>query len=264
MSTRITLPMSTKAEWIKFRSLRSSVYSIITLLVLTIGLGSLITYARTKHFGHDGDNALGWDPVTVSLTGFFFAEFVVGVVGAMIITGEYATSSIRTSLAAFPRRVEFVLSKAIVLIGVVFVMSEAMAFISFFLGQSLIKSAEPVTGLSTTIGATGVLHAVIFAGLSIVLLALIGFGLGLLLKRTAAAITVFVSFLLVAPILVAFLPSNWGDPITKWLPGTLARGMMSINRDPETFTPNVCGLVLLVYAIVVIAAGTYLFSKRDA
>lgn len=260
MSSSISLASSTKAEWIKFRSLRSSIYSLITLIGLTVGLGALITFAIAKHYADRGGD-LTYDPIASSLAGLFFAQFVVGVMGAMLMTGEYATTSIRTSLAAFPRRTEFIISKVVVLVVTLLIVGEAMVFVSYFIGH-MIEASYNVPTASLSNGATW--RAVSFGGVELVLLSLLGFGLGLLLRRTAAAIAVFVVVLLVAPILLNILPSSWGEPILRWMPSNLSQGMISLTRDAHTFGPWNCLIILALYAIGLVSLGIVFFNRRDA
>ncbi len=257
-----TLRSVSRSEWIKFRSVRSTIYSLATIVALTVGLGALINWlVATKYHTMTPAERLGFDPLGTSLVGLFFAEFVVGVVGAMFITVEYSTESIRTTLAAVPRRTLLVMSKILVMTVAMTIVCEVITFTTFSLNQAILASGPAP---SYSLGSPGVVRAVALAGLFLVVLAGFGFSLGLLLRKTPAAIIVFVTVLLIAPILVSFLPSNWSGPIQRYLPSKLGAGMMSITADPSTYSPYVCALIMLAYDVILVGVGTYLLNVRDA
>ena len=104
----------------------------------------------------------------------------------------------------------------------------------------------------------------VFAGVYLTLLTLVGYGLGLLLRTTATTISVFVSILFIVPIIVNFLPSNWQDHITKFLPSQLGTSMMSPDLTSQAFSWGVSALLLTLYTVVIVAAGTVMLVRRDA
>jgi len=185
----------------------------------------------------------------------------VGVMGARFITSEYASGAIRTTLAAVPRRVHLVLSKVIVLLITFAILSEIVVFIAFVVGQMIYKSGHlPSASLSDST----VLRAVIMAGVYLTLLTLIGFGLGLILRTTSVTISVYVTLLLIIPIIVNFLPSSWQDHTTKYLPSNLGASMLSPTQSSNSFAWGTATIVLVIYTAVIIAAGTTLMTRRDA
>jgi hypothetical protein len=109
-----------------------------------------------------------------------------------------------------------------------------------------------------------VLRSVILAGVYLTLLTALGFGLGLILRQSAASISVFVSLLLILPILVIFLPQSWQNNFSKFEPSELGRSMMAVTPRAEAFGAWTALLVLLIYVVVVLAAGTTLLQRRDA
>ena len=252
----VSIVSSVHAEWIKFRSVRSTTYSVITMFVLSLGIGALIDWGGAYH----PDRADVIDPLTRSLAGHFFAQFVVGVIGAMIITSEYSTGSIRNSLAAVPQRTLLIFSKVIVLIGAIIITSEILSFSMFSIGQAIFKGHIVSYSYSTP----GVFRAVLLCGVYLTLLSLMGVALGLMLRRTPAAIVVFVVAILIVPILVALLPKSWGNPINRYLPSSLGEGMFSLNQSPGTFSPLVCLVILIVYMTALLGTGIVLFNRRDA
>lgn len=260
----VSLPQLVRSEFTKFRSVRSSYVTVALTFALTVGLGALVSYLAHNNYAKMSlPERMTFNPVELSLVGTLLGQFVVGVLGALSITSEFATGSIRTSLAASPHRVQFVLAKAGVVKVVILVASLASVFAAFFLGQSLIGgNGVP----SAAIDNPGVLRAVLLGGLYLVLASLMGFSLGLIIRHTAGTISVYVSLLLVLPLITAFLPTSWRDAIAKYLPSSLGRAMMSVAGTPTEvplFSPWVATGVLVAIVTVMFCVGTYLFARRD-
>ena len=159
------------------RSVRSTYWTMIVLLVVTIGIGALVTWLTGSHWNQaSASDKASFDPTSNALVGLFFGQFVIVVLGAMTITAEYSTGMIRTSLTAMPRRGIFYVAKALVFTVTALVIGEVASFVAFFLGQALLGTA-PVH-ISTTLGAPHVLRAVIGGGLFIAVCGLFAYGIG--------------------------------------------------------------------------------------
>jgi len=250
-----------RSEWIKFKSVRSTIIGLITFVVLTIGIGILVTLGIRGHINdHGGEARLNFDATSTSLVGIFLAQFAVGTIGIIMMTAEYATGSIRTTLSAVPNRTRLVVAKAAVLVAALFVLCEVTCFAAFFIGQSIYHGA----GLATTLSAPGVLRAVSLAGVYLTLLGILGFGLGLIIRATAASIIAYATVLLILPIIVNFLPSAWQTHLTKFFPGELGRDMFTPSAIANDFSPTTAALMLLGYAAGLVTIGTVLLRRRDA
>ncbi len=261
MSSDQNLHAVFESEWIKFRSVRSSVMGVIVFFVLTLGLGGLISWAVRSHWSQtSGADRLTFDPVSTSLAGILFAQFAVGVIGVLFITSEYSSGSIRTTLAAVPNRIRLVAAKTIVLFVAMIVVSEVVCFATFELGQSVFNGVVPTASLATT----DVLRSVLLAGLYLTLLAVLGFSLGLIVRQSAACISIFVSVLLIVPIIFVFLPTSWQNSYEKYLPSELGRSMMSPFPAAHHLGAWNALIVLLIYTVVVFGVGLTLMRRRDA
>src|SRR4051794_26943551 len=98
---RVTPARVLLSEWTKFRSLRSSLYTVLVAVTLMVGIGALFTAITVNQ---PGGLEPGRSAVSTSLTGSFFAQLAIGVLGVLLITGEYSTGMIRSSLTVVPRR----------------------------------------------------------------------------------------------------------------------------------------------------------------
>jgi ABC-2 type transport system permease protein len=257
----VTVSSVTKSEWIKFRSVRSTLMGIIVTVVLTIGLGALITSAVRGHWNQmDPIAKLTFDPVSASLGGTLFAQFAVGVIGTLFITSEYSSGSIRTTLAAVPQRSRMVIGKLLVLVASLLVVAEIVCVATFLIGQAIFSGVVPTASLAT--GA--VLRSVLFGGLYLTLLSVLGFALGLILRQSAASISTFASLLLILPIIVFLLPQSWQSATSKFLPSTLGRAMMSTSAPADLFGAWTAAGILAIYVVVVLGVGVTLLVRRDA
>ncbi|HEX3789606.1 MAG TPA: ABC transporter permease subunit [Pseudonocardiaceae bacterium] len=250
-----------KSEWLKFRSLRSSYYSLIAAVVCMIGFGCLfaaVTAARWSDF-RPAERA-NFDPTSVSLRGFFLVQLIVGVLGVLVVTGEYSTGMIRSSLSAAPHRLPVLWAKAIVFALVTFVVTTVSAFIAFFAGQAILSSQH----LETTLSAPGVLRAVIGTGLYLTVVGLLGVALGWVVRHTAGAIATLFGLLLILPALAEALPTDWQQNISKYLPNNAGEAVFSIVRAPDELAPWAGFGVFCAYLVAGIVAAVVLLKRRDA
>src|SRR5215475_6946518 len=157
---RVTPGRVLRSEFTKFRSLRSTMYTLLAALVLMIGLGALFSaVTASQYHAYNAADRASFNPVTTSLSGVIFAVVAFGVLGVLVASGEYSTGMIRSSLTAVPRRLPVLWGKVAVFAGTILSVSLAASFLSFFLGQALLSSHHlgvPVTAhdaLRSVIGA---------------------------------------------------------------------------------------------------------------
>ena len=260
-SGRAGLIGTLRAEFTKIRSVRSTYWTMLVLFVICVGLGALITALTAAHWNQVGpaDRAT-FNPTRNSLLGLYFGQFVIVVLGALTVTAEYSTGMIRTSLTAMPRRGIFYLAKAIVFTVVALAIGEITSFIAFFVGQALLSSKH----IETTLGAPHVLRAVIGGGLFLAGCGLFAFGIGALLRHTAAAISTAIGLLFVVPIIVNFLPSSWTNDIMRWLPSEAGLAIWNTRQQAHEFPAWGEFGIFCAYTAALLIAGFVLFRKRDA
>ena len=248
------------SEWTKLRSLRSTVWTLLAAVLMLIGFGLLFSWGVVSRWDRLGPRErLTLDPTTISLNGVFLAQLAIGVLGVLVIGGEFSTGMIRSSLTAVPRRHPVLWGKALVF-GVVTLILMAVASIAAFELAQTVLSAKAV---STTLSADGVLRAVLGAAVFLTWVGLFGLALGTILRNSAAAISTLVGVLLVVPILANFLPSDWRDHIDRWLPSSAGAALMTPHHTDAALTPALAGLMLAIYLTVSLAAAAALLLRRD-
>jgi ABC-2 type transport system permease protein len=253
-----------RSEFTKIRSVRSTYWTLLVLLAVSIGIGAAISAGTAANWSHtSATDRATFDATQASVAGLFYlGQLVIVVLGAMVFTAEYSTGMIRTSLTAMPRRIVVYTAKAVVFACIAVVVTIVAAFIAFFLGQALLAS----THYNATLSQPNVLRAVTGSALYVTLCGLFAFAAGSVLRHTAAVITSVIGLLFVIPILVHLLPNSWYQDIDRWLPDAAGRAISTTvgGQDPHLFAPWGEFSVFAIYTLILLIVGAFLFRKRDA
>jgi ABC-type transport system involved in multi-copper enzyme maturation permease subunit len=229
------------------------------MFVVVVGFGALASFGATR-----SPKGPFFDPAQHSLLGLYFGQLIIGVLGVMVISSEYTTGMIRTTLTTNPHRNMMIAAKGVVFGLVALVTSLITSFTAFFLGQAIMSSHH----ISTTIGAPNVLRAVIGGALFLTACGILAFGIGLLLRHSAGGIATVLGLLFVVTIVIQFLPQSWQNNVDKWIPALAGGQIWMAKAQPPGNTPMFSAwpsfAVLCGYAALAVAAAVILFRKRDA
>lgn len=259
-SLAVSLSRVIRSEWVKFRSLRSNWLAMLSAVAVVVGVGALSAAVLSGAVGPGDD---GWadetSPTAISLGGTLLAQVVVGIVGVLAITSEFATGMIRATFAAVPTRLPVLWAKAAVLAGVTFAAMLPTMLASFLIGQALFGSDQ-----GASLSDAGALRAVVGSAGYLTAVALIGLGLGSILRQAAGAIGVVVGLLLVAPgILDLALPSS-ADGLVAYLPAEAGQAMSWVGPDQGLLSPAVGAVVLVGWVAAFLGVAAVLLGRRDA
>lgn len=263
-TVKVTQIRVLRSEWTKFRSLRSTVYTLLAAILLMIGIGAVFSAVTTSDgVGAGGGPGPGgratMDPISASLSGITFSQLAIGVLGVLLMASEYSTGMIRSSLAVVPRRLPVLWGKVSVFAGVVLVVGLVTSLLSFMIGQMLLGDI----GVSLT--ADGALRSVVGAALYLTVVGLIAVALGALLRNTAAGISTFVGVFFVIPPLTLLLPADLSSQFVQYLPSNAGGALYGAdNGVDETLSPWTGFAVLCAYAVATIAAAAVWLRRRDA
>ena len=255
-----------RSEVTKIRSVRSTYWSLFVLGVAGIAWSVLFCAGEASHWPHMSPlDRAGFDPTQSSVVGLAqLGQLVIVVLGTLAITSEYSTGMIRTSLTVMPRRLVLCAAKATVFTAIALVVALLTSFAAFFTGQALLSG----THVAATLSQPGVLRAVTGAALYVALCGLFAFGLGLILRNTAGAMTAAYGLLFLVPELAKALPSTWYADVIRWLPGgeviNAITGTQRANNSPYLFSAWGEFAVFGAYTAILLAIGAVLFRKRDA
>ena len=109
---RARLSDTLRSEWIKLWSVRSTTWTLIALVALGVGLTALVCATSADWLASaEADES----PTSFVTWGMMIAQLTAVVLGVLVVSNEYATGMIRTTVTATPRRSMVLVSKAIVL-----------------------------------------------------------------------------------------------------------------------------------------------------
>lgn len=252
-----TLGNAVVSEWTKLWTLGSTFYTLALTLVLVVGLGALVAYESSVHYSPQQGL---WDPTGQSLSGLMAGQLTIGVLGALVITGEYATGMIRTSLAAVPRRGRLLAAKAAVFSAVVVVVGEVVSWIAFFVGQQMISGHMPTAHLSSP----NVARAVLGGGLYLALVGLMAVAIGTVLRHTAGAISAVIAVLFVLPGVLNALPTAWRNPVEKYWPTQAGSQVTKVFRPSDALSAWWGAGEMALFVAVLLVVAFFVLQRRDA
>jgi ABC-2 type transport system permease protein len=256
---KVTQARVVLSELTKFRTLRSTRWTLAAAVVLMIGIGALLSAVQASQYRSIGPG--GAHPIVTSLQGAMFAVVAFGVLGVLLMSGEYATGMIRASLTAVPRRLPVLWAKLAVFAGVIFAVSLVTSFVSFYVGQAILSSHH----LNVPITAPGAVRSVIGAALYLTVAGLTGVAFGALFRNTAAGISVFAAVFFVLPPLFMLLPGSIANHVSQYLPSNAGEviwgGARQLNYPlaPWTGFALLCG-----YVAVIIGLAAWRLHRTDA
>jgi ABC-2 type transport system permease protein len=265
---RAGVPQALRSEWVKLRTVRSTAWSLVLFVGISILFTSLLTSGSSTEGGspgHGGDN----DIVMDSLAGIWFGAIAATVLAVLVITSEYGTGMIRTTFAANPRRRIVLAAKTMVVSGVVLVTGLATSGACFQVGQWMLRgNGFDYDGgyPAITLADHDALRAVLGSGLYLGLLAVFALGIGATLRHTAGAITVVLATLLAPVIVLGFFPEGVDDQVARYclIGAGLAIQQTVVRDDNIPLSPGGGLAVAAAYAAVALLVALWTIGRRDA
>ncbi|MFC8667825.1 ABC transporter permease [Streptomyces sp. NPDC057199] len=249
-----------RSEWTKIRSVASTVWTLSLAAVVTVALGVLISLLSKNEFDDmSTKDQLSFDPTFISFAGMSLGQLAMIVFGVLVVSNEYSTGMIRTSLAAVPQRGTFLFSKIAVATGLAFLVALATSFVAFFLGQAMLGSHR------ASIGDPGVLRAVIGGGLYMTLIALFSMGVATMLRSPMLSLGILMPFFFLISAILGNVDAT--KKVGQYLPDQAGSKIMQVVTPIDDDVPYGPwgGLGIMVLWVVVALVGGYvLLKKRDA
>ena len=259
---RVTQLHVLRSEWTKLWSLRSTRWSLLAAVVAMAGLGPLIAAVQMSRWSHlDPGEVARFDSINIGVGGYHLAQLAIGVLGVLVISGEYSTGMIRSSFMAVPRRLPVLWAKLGVFCSVTFAVMLVSTFVSFFAVQAIVTQHDKQHALSDP----HALRVVIGTALFLTVLGALTVAIGALVRNTAGGIALFVFLLFVLPGITAILPSSISDSINPYLPLNAGTTVATSTFDPGSHLSPWGGFaVFCAYTAVLIAAAVIGLLRRDA
>lgn len=249
-----------RSEWTKIRSVASTAWTLSLAVVVTLALGVLISALSRRESGSMDPRArLSFDPTLVSFAGMTLGQLAMIVFGVLVVSTEYSTGMIRTSLAAVPRRGVFLASKVAVATALALVVGMATSFAAFFLGQAMLGP------LGTSLGEPGVLRAVVGGGLYMTLIAVFSMGIATMLRSPLLSLGILMPFFFLISNILGNVSAT--KKVGRFLPDQAGSRIMEVVPRAADDTPYGPwgGLGIMVLWVVAALAGGYaVLRRRDA
>lgn len=266
-SAHLTFGRVVAAEWIKFRTVRSTVWTLVATVVLMVGISVLAAWGTTTMEVDGGSGPM--NTAQLLSAGYQMAQLAVAVLGVLTISGEYSTGMVRSTFAAVPRRVPVLAAKALVLTGAVLVVSlvsMALSYVATMPFHDDLQATFDLTDAET-------LRMTVGLPLYLAAIALLAFVVGALLRHSAGALTAVIALLLVVENVLMIIPLRAIELISPFLPSTAGRRLlfdseMLAMTDAATngahLSPWQGYGVLLAWVVALGALAAVLLRRRDA
>lgn len=252
------------AEWTKLRTVRSTAWSLLALVVLAFGLTTLFTWLNTHYWDQATPVQQAQtiaDPTSAILgSGLLFSQLAVCVLGVLVTAGEYSTGMIRSTLLAAPHRLRALAAKCVVFTLLILILSEVIGFSCFFIGRAIMS-----VHVKVNLSDPGVTRAVVGFGLYLAMLGLFSVAIGQLIRHSAGAICTVIGLVLVLVPISGLLPGTVGKHISAYLPTNAGSLLLSAQpKDNQLLTAWQGYGVFALWVAVLLAVAGWLLVKRDA
>lgn len=249
-----------RSEWIKLSTLRSTWLTLAAAVLGTIVVGAAAGWDANDSWSHMHPGELDhFSAIDTSLTGVVLAQLAIAVLGVLVISGEYATGMIRTTLAAAPRRLPVLWAKLSVFAAMTAVTMIVTTFVSFLVGQAFLRTH------GTPLGAPHVVQSIIGAAFYLTTVAIIAVAIGFIVRSIAGGIAVLVALLLVLPGIGDILPVSLQTHVLPYLPSNAGSALYTVLSDQTTVLSVPRAVVtLLVWCVLTVGCAALVLRRRDA
>ena len=248
-----TINRHLKGEWTKLRTLPSTWRTAVLAVALALGFTGAVDLSQVSLTAQQRGT---FDATSASLFGVIILAALLGALAVRTMTAEYSTGMIRSTFSAMPARRLVMAAKAATVAAFVFPVALLCDVAGFELGQRIFAAKH----LQVALSHPGVPQAIVFGAVAASLVAVIGVGLGGLVRHTAGATTTLTLIIVGGVILDQLLPAG----LRAYLPGTTIQAAITVHRSAGLLTPNAAIAVLGAYAAIALAAARIRVAHRDA
>ncbi len=244
------------SEWLKFRTLRS------TLIVLAAAMAGMVLFGAI--IAHNTRNPAGLDPEDVvasgPLQGYYLGQLLMAALGVLVVSGEYSSGMIRATLAAVPRRQPVLLAKVVVFTVVVGTAMIAASVVAFLVAQAFLSGYRPTYSLTDP----STLRVVVGTGIYLTLVGLLGSALAWIVRSTPGALVAVIGLILILPVLFELVLPTWGSYVAAYLPTGAGASFSTNLRMPHSLSPWVGLGVMVAWVVAGLVAASVTLRRRDA
>jgi hypothetical protein len=256
------------SEFIKFRTLLSTLILLGSTVVVMVGFGALSAWgtgqfsqaaaqdpeAGARFAAQGGDLA-----VSVPTSGIAFAQLILGSLGVLLMSSEFTTGMARSTFAAVPKRIPAFAAKLVVVVLTSFIVTAASTLVAGFVSVPILDNY----GLGLDLGSSQSVKLLVVNSIYVAAVAAIGMALGTLIRNSAGGIMSLVGLFFVAPIAFQLIPGDFFVEARKYLPGNTVEPLTAVEHLPDTLEAWQAGLVLGAWVVVPVLLAGILLKKRD-
>lgn len=256
------------SEFIKFRTLTSTLILLACTLLVMVGFGALTGWGT----GNFAEQALS-DPeaaaaiaaqggdlaITVPTSGIAFAQLILGSLGVLLMSSEFTTGMARSTFAAVPKRLPAFVAKLIVVVVASFLLTAVSSFLAGLVAIPILDSYD----LKLDLAASQSVKLLLVSSVYVAAVAAIGLALGSIIRNSAGGIMSLVGLFFVAPIALQIIQGDVAKEIRKYLPGNTVEPMTAVKHVPDTLEVWQAALVLGAWVVVPVILAMVLLKKRD-
>lgn len=258
---RVTQMRVALSEWTKLRSLRSTRWSLLAAVLLTIAFPILFAAVTSSHWGSMSPHERAdRHPLDIALAGVNVSQLAIAVLGVLVITGEYSTGMIRASFIAVPKRLPVLWAKTAVFATAAFLLMLPSVLIAFFASQAILSRHQI---LQISFSHPGVARSVIGGAVYLMLVGIFALGIGASIRNTAGGIATFAGIFFVIPPLMNILPTRWNNAISQYLPSEAGRQIFSLTHGTHSLAPLPGATLFIGYCALTLTIAAFLLIRRD-
>jgi ABC-2 type transport system permease protein len=253
-----------RSEWIKLRSLRSTFWSYAIVIIMAIGMAALSSlnsgFSSTEPIPAEQQARM---VAQSTLFGVYFGQLVIGVLGVLVISGEYSTGMIRSTLSAVPKRLPALWAKAVVLFTATFIVGLVSTFGAILVAKPILQSR----GITASLTDSHVFLPALYGAIYLALLSVFALGIGAMLRNSAGGLAVVLGILLLLSTLWSLIPGDWARDAQPYLFSNAGSNFFtagSTGMGGETLEVWQSLLVILVWIAASLASAALLLKRRDA
>lgn len=256
------------SEFIKFRTLLSTLILLASTAVVMVGFGALSAWgtgqfadaAASDPSAAEAMAAQGGDlAVTVPTSGIAFAQLILGSLGVLLMSSEFTTGMARSTFAAVPKRIPAFLAKLVVVMVSAFVLTAVSTYIAGLVSVPILDNY----GLKLDLGSAQSVKLLLVNSVYVAAVAAIGMAMGTLVRNSAGGIMSLVGLFFVAPIAFQLIPGEFFEEARKYLPGNTINALTAVEHVPDTLEVWQAALVLGAWVVVPLVLAMVLLKKRD-
>jgi ABC-2 type transport system permease protein len=263
-----SFPRVLNSEFIKFRTLLSTLILLACTVVVVVGFGALSAWgtgsfaeqalkdpeAAAAFASQGGNLAIG-----VPTSGIAFAQLILGSLGVLLMSSEFTTGMARSTFAAVPRRTPAFMAKLLVVMVTAFVVTAASVFIAGLVSVPILDNYN----LDLDLASPQSVKMLLVNSIYVAAVAAIGMALGSLLRNSAGGIMGLVGLFFVAPIAFQLIPGDFFVQTRKYLPGNTVEPLTAVDHLPDTLEVWQAALVLGAWVVIPVVLAAVVLKKRD-